>query len=104
MDIPHVLDEKEVEIRGRRGSVTLKAVKARLGNAVEAARRLPDGSTALKVAVGKEGDILQEREWIPVVFGKKARVSKGGQQVLVKSIPAATLESITTCFRKGQTH
>lgn len=91
-----VPDEREPEIKGRRGSATYRAVKALVGNAVDAARRLPDGSTALRIAPSQEGNILEERAWIPVVFGKKARVAKGGLQVLIKGIPTATLDAITT--------
>ena len=61
---------------------------------MEAARRLPDGSTVLRVAPAQGGSILEEREWIPVVFGKKAKVSKGGLKVLIKGIPTEKLSNI----------
>ncbi|CAK7275468.1 hypothetical protein SEPCBS57363_006699, partial [Sporothrix epigloea] len=89
-----VPDFRETEIKDRAGTATPTAVKAQVGNAVEAARRLPDGSTVLRVAPAQEGKILEEREWIPVVFGKKAKVSKGGLKVLIKGIPTEKLSNI----------
>ncbi|CAK7567165.1 MAG: hypothetical protein SEPTF4163_005127 [Sporothrix epigloea] len=89
-----VPDFRETEIKHRAGTATLTAVKAQVGNVVEAARRLPDGSTVLRVAPAQGGSILEEREWIPVVFGKKAKVSKGGLKVLIKGIPTEKLSNI----------
>ena len=91
-----VPDMGEAEVRRRKGPDTLRAVKDKTGNpgAIEGARKLPDGSTVLRVAAGKEGEILQNNDWIPVVFGKRARVAKGGLQVLAKGIPNGVLSAV----------
>ena len=86
-------DPTEVEIR-KRGSTTLKEIRAQVGPIAEGARRLPDGNTVIRVAAEKEADLLQNMGWA-VVFGRKARIIKGGHKVLIKGIPEKTLDSLT---------
>ena len=50
-----VPDYRETEIKERASTATPTAVKAQVGKIVEAARRLPDGSTVLRVAPAQEG-------------------------------------------------
>ena len=89
-----VPDINEAEIRQRKGSDTLRAVKAKTATpgVFEGTRRLPDGSTVLRVAAGKEDEVPTNDAWLPVVFGRKA---KGGLHVLVKGIPNRVLSAVT---------
>ena len=76
-------DPRETEIKDRRGSATFRAVEGILGKIVTGARRLSNGSIALKIAPAQNGNALNDGEWISVVFGR-ARVAKGGLCVIIK--------------------
>ena len=95
-------DPHETDICRRAGKDTLEAARNVIGPVVESARRLPDGSTALKAAKGKENELLGDGRWIEAVFGKRARVAKGGHLVLIKGVADPVMDTIPDTEIKGK--
>ena len=87
-------DPMEDGIR-RRGQDALQAAKKQIGEAVESARRLPDGRTVLRLAAGQEDSLLKNNDWMKVVFGRKSRITKGGYMVLIKGMSEAEMAAVS---------